>query len=101
MPKIRVTATNRESSRLQFLQVPNSAAHNRCLDPEGFHPSRHNPTRHSAVLIFRLLNHDDRAGTGGIRCLKLANMVYPVLAWRESMLLDILCCNQRRTLIFG
>lgn len=94
-------ATNREPSRFQLPQVPNTATDNCRLDPDGFHSSRHDPTRHSAILTFRLLNNNDGPGTGRIRCSKLAHMVYPMLSRWKPMLLGIFYCNQWRAVIFG
>lgn len=56
-----IIVADRETCSFQLFQIPDSAADNGCLDPDSLHPSRHDPTRHSAVLPFRLL--DDNDGT--------------------------------------
>lgn len=93
--------TNRKPSSFQFLQVPDTATHNRGFDPEGFHPSCHDPARHSAVLVLGLLDNDDGSGAGRIRRLEFADIVYPVLTRREAVLLGILCCDWWWAGVFG
>lgn len=87
--QINKEQTYRKLRRLQLPQIPHTTINNGTLNPQNLHARRHNPTRDSTVLAFRLVNHNNRARLGRILGREVACIVYPVLTGRKAVFLGV------------
>lgn len=97
----RQDKTHRQLRRLQLTQITHSPTNNRSLNPENLHSRRHNAPRHSTVLLIRLFNDNNRASLGRVRSGKVPRIIYPMLTWREAMILGVLGCDCWRRAALG
>jgi hypothetical protein len=100
-PPIETKRTHRKLRRLQLAQITHPPTNNRSLDPKNLHPRRHNAPRHSTILLTRLLDDNNRASLGRVCSGKVPRIIYPVLTWREAMVLGVVSCDCGRRAAFG